>query len=348
MRIQEGMLGKRWNCVNPNCRQPFVPTEQNTQGLEASPAPPAAERPAFAVPSAAQPRAAEAGPMPASPPPPPPPAERAKPIARNLWGDVFLNAISVTFDSHKIALAALIGVVWLIGIALVGVAMFRPAQHGTELLSVLRTSACIGIAIGGIARLVEIELSQARRREIAEGLQFILRNLATLPFILLVLALGILLSQAIVNLLVGFLATNSGAVLGGILAIPLFLVNLSALVFLALEVPLVPCIMAVEDCGAFAAFLHLNRLFAERGGRLGSRRGRLGPHAPGVRRARCDGSAEPGDCGSRPFREQRLGLVPSGAVDLRDPWGIRGGIPSLYDGNSDDHLPTPAPVAAQG
>jgi hypothetical protein len=218
--------------------------------------------------------------MPASPAPPPPPAERAKPMARNLWGDVFLNAISVTFDSHKIALAALIGVVWLIGIALVGVAMFRSAQHGTELLSVLRgmiggivfavvwTSACTGIAIGGIARLVEIELSQARRREIAEGLQFILRNLATLPFILLVLALGILLSQAIVNLLVGFLATNSGAVRGGILAIPLFLVNLSALIFLALEVPLVPCIMAVEDCGALAAFLHLNRLFAERGGRL--------------------------------------------------------------------------------
>jgi len=186
MRIQEGMIGKKWNCVNPNCRQSFVPTEQNTQAVEASPAPPAAERPAFAVPSVAQPRTGEVGPI--STPPAPPPPERAKPIARNLWGDIFLNAINVTFDSHKIALATVIGVVWLIGVALVGVGMFRSVQHGTELLSglggliggivfaVVWTCACIGIAIGGVARLVEIELSQARRREIAEGVQFILRD----------------------------------------------------------------------------------------------------------------------------------------------------------------------------
>lgn len=200
-----------------------------------------------------------------------------RPAAGAKFGfDTLLGAIDMAFDPRKllfvfcILLIAAVGAAVLAGLCVL--IMKAQMMLGMGLLIILLGvwgSACAGILIGGLARLVDYELVHGARARLGEAWGFVLRHLPGLAFSLLVLFFLNLLTGAIVNGIIYGVGQIPaiGPSLAGILTIPLFLLNLLAiLVFINLT--MVPAIMAVEDCDLFAALKRLLATLSKRAGRI--------------------------------------------------------------------------------
>jgi hypothetical protein len=212
--------------------------------------------------------------------PPPPPAPRA--AGQERFGfDTLIAAFDLALDRSKVLfvlILVLIGAVGLLVCFGASMALVTPNPGpGTFLigcvligLAVIWTFGIAGVASGGVARLVEIELTEHRRATMSEAWTFVSRRFLDLMFALLGVLLAVVISCAIVNAIIYFITTKTpglGPVLGGLLTIPVFLVNLAGL-FVLSNANMVPCIIAVEDCSMEKAIRQLVAILPRRAGRL--------------------------------------------------------------------------------
>ena len=219
-------------------------------------------------------------PRPTAPQPPPPPAPRA--AGQERFGfDTLIAAFDLALDRSKILfvlILVLIGAVGLLACFGASMALVKPdAGIGTlligfvlALLAVIWTFGIAGVAYGGVARLVEIELTEHRRATMSEAWSFVSRRFLDLIFALLGVLLAVVISLAIFNAIIYFITTKIpglGPVLGGLLTIPVFLVNLAGL-FVLCNASMVPCIIAVEDCSLEKAIRRLVAILPKSAGRL--------------------------------------------------------------------------------
>ncbi|HIJ64731.1 MAG TPA: hypothetical protein HPP77_02165 [Candidatus Hydrogenedentes bacterium] len=204
-------------------------------------------------------------------PPPPPRTRRPEPPQESFGLDTFIRAVDIALDWRKIVVSMALGGICVVGIL---ICIFIGAQDNDLIpvaivLGVVWAVAWSGIFAGGVGRLVEIELTERRRAPAREAWRFIGRRFVGLAFGTLGLVLAAILLGALVNgivFLIGMIPWL-GPILAGILTLPLFVFNL--LLFCVLwNVWIVPCIMAVEDCGAVSAVDRLVQLVVRRAGRL--------------------------------------------------------------------------------
>ena len=234
--------------------------------------------------------------VPAPPPPPPsapptapprapsfrPSAAPARAAAERAFGiDTILGALDMAFDLRKNVIAIAVGVVCFIGLALLGYVGQAILEDGggdpeqsivmglvVALLMLLWLLACLGMAMGGVARMVTLELDFKQRATVGQGIGFILRQVIGLALVFALLAVGIGLVGVVLKLVLMILlkVPGIGPIVAGALTIPAFLIVLFLVCF-ALQGVLAPSVMAVENCGAGRAISRLLALIPRAGGR---------------------------------------------------------------------------------
>jgi hypothetical protein len=177
----------------------------------------------------------------------------------------------LSLDRTKLLFAAQMAMLWFGGLAVLiwffVIALRAGSAAGATLfvmLALLWTPAACGLLIGGIGRLVTLDLDGSRSGSTQPAWNFLRQRWPGLAlgiwavstgFDLLVLAV-IAVIQAVAS------APSAGPVLGGLMVAPVFFAVLFAAVF-HLSLWMLPCVMSVEGSGLKQAVMVLARMARE-------------------------------------------------------------------------------------
>lgn len=224
-------------------------------------------------------------------PPPPPPRRHAAAEAHDRFSfDSFGHALDLAIDPRKNGFVVLVGLVCSLGLLilmLVGLGLGGAAAKTAEsspgaalgiaalagvlctILGILWVMGCVTVAMGGVSRMVAVQMNEGRRATLGEAFNFAASNILGLGFVVVLSWVGLLLVGVIIQAIPRGLMNipGIGPVLAGLLTIPVFLANL-LLICLIFQVVLIPCIMGVENVGATTALARLKNAFAKAGGRI--------------------------------------------------------------------------------
>jgi len=151
---------------------------------------------------------------------------------------------------------------------------FQNAESALNLalmvFGLMLASIVLILGAGAISRMVQVEIASGKRISPAEGFHFIKRHFASMIFLPIINLLvgACVLAVVIVSITTVYSLNYIGPIIAALLYLPLSLIALFTIFYLAVSMNMIPPIVVTRESGFADTFAHVFRVFSKQLGRF--------------------------------------------------------------------------------